>query len=187
MNDLENIKGLRALQGVLDTLPAKVEANIMRGGMRAGIKEIVKAVEQEAPAGPPSGTNAKRYGGRRGLLKASVRGSVKLKPKAGKLIGIVRAGGKAKGGGVAYYAQIVAKGSKPHVIKAKKGKALPIGGGVALVHHPGARANDFAVRGMDRGAAPAVQSMAAYARNRLKTKHGLDVPDPADADIPDEA
>lgn len=183
----ENIKGLKELQAVLDTLPSKVEANIMRGAMRAGLKPIIRAVQDEAPEGNPSGTAAKRYGGRRGLLKASVRGSVKLKTKAGKLVGIVRAGGKVKGGGIAYYANIVNKGAKPHVIKAKKGGALPIGGGVALVHHPGTKANQFAQRGMDRAAGEAVREMAAYARNRLKNKHGLDVPDPADPDIPDEA
>jgi len=187
MNELHNIKGLSDLQAALDTLPAKVEANILRGAMRAGIKELVKDVQAEAPEGPPSGTGAKRYGGRRGLLKASVRGSVKLKTRAGKLVGVVRAGGKAKGGGVAFYAAILAKGAKPHVIKAKKGSALAVGGGVALVNHPGFKANRFMLTALDRGAPRALEAMAAYTRNRLKNKHGLDVPLPADPDVPDEA
>lgn len=182
-----NVKGLKELQAALDKLPAKLEANIMRGAMRAGIKEMVAAVKEEAPEGPPSATGAKRYGGRRGLLKASVRGSVKLRSKSGKLTGVVRSGGKVKGGGVAYYVHMVNKGTKPHVIKAKKGSALPIGGGVALVNHPGAKANQFAQRGMDRGQGRALNAIANYVRARLRNKHGIDVPAPTDPDIPDEA
>lgn len=187
MRDLSNVRGLSPLDAVLSTLPAKVEANILRGAMRAGVKSMVVDVQAETPVGAPSGTAAKKYGGRRGLLKASVKGSVKLRSKSGKLLGIVRAGGKVKGGGIAYYGRMVAGGTKPHVIKAKKGSVLAVGGGVARVNHPGAKANRFMLVGLDRGASRFVQAVAGYTRTRLKNKHGLDVPPPADPDVPDEA
>ena len=40
MADSVHVKGLDALQKLLDTLPVKLEKNVMRGGLRAGMNVI---------------------------------------------------------------------------------------------------------------------------------------------------
>ncbi len=40
MSDLVHVKGLRELQAFLTSLPAKLEANVMRAGLRAGAKPV---------------------------------------------------------------------------------------------------------------------------------------------------
>ena len=43
MGELIHVKGLSALQALLDTLPVKMEKNIMRGALRAGAKPVAEA------------------------------------------------------------------------------------------------------------------------------------------------
>jgi HK97 gp10 family phage protein len=176
MSDLVQIKGLAELQAALDTLPAKIEANIMRGALRAGAK--VLATEAAANVHSVSGD-----------LAASVRYGVKLDRAGGKLTAYVRAGGHGKKGGAkikAYYANMVERGTAAHVIKARApNKMLAIG--VAKVQHPGARKKPFLRPALDTRGQAALERMREYVRTRLADKHGIDVPAPVDPQAePDE-
>jgi len=91
----------------------------------------------------------------------------------------VIAGGKVKGGGIAYYARFVELGTAAHVIKAPPGAKLNVHGIFrSSVIHPGAKKKPFLRPAMDGQAQPAVQAMREYIRNRLSTKEGIDVPAP---------
>lgn len=172
------VKGLRELQAALDSLPAKLEANIMRGAIRAGSKVIVAEAKRLCPVGPPGGENARLYGGREGLLRDSIR--IKIPKKLGSLIvGGLSAGGKVKGGGDAYYAHMVEVGTASHVIKAPPGARLNVRGLLySSVMHPGAKKKPFLRPALDTQAGAAVEAMREYIRNRLASKHGIDVPAP---------
>lgn len=182
MNDTAHVKGLSELQRVLDTLPAAIERNIMRGALRAGAKVFERSAKARAPVAPPTDVNRRLYGGRRGLLRDSVRVSVRA--RAGRLLARVIAGGKAKGGGIAYYAGWVEKGTKPHTITAKRAKALVVGGSSGRawsahsVQHPGARPNPFMTPAFDESHQQALVAVREYIRNRLATKQGAFVPGP---------
>jgi HK97 gp10 family phage protein len=164
-----NIKGLAELQRALDSLPAKIEANIMRAAMRAGAKVIAK----EAAANVNSVS---------GALAASVRFGARPNAKEGKVLGYVRAGGKAKKGkAAAFYAHMVEYGTAEHVIKARPpNKMLAIG--VAQVKHPGAKKRPFMRPALDTHAQAALEVMREHIRKTLAKKHGLDVPAPVDPD-----
>lgn len=69
-------------------------------------------------------------------------------------------------------------GTAAHVIRAKKGRMLAVG--VATVSHPGARKQPFMRPAFDNKQREAVQAFADYLRKRLATKHGINVPAPAD-------
>lgn len=171
------VKGAAQLQAALDQLPAKIEANVMRGALRAGMRAMKTRALAEVPVGPPSAENVARYGGRVGLLRDSIRLSVRL--RSGTVNATVKAGGKVKGGGDAWYAHIVHGGAKPHVIVAGKGKLLPIGPhGVKSVKHPGIAANPFMLRAFNAAAQASINDAAEYIRTRLRNKHGIDVPGP---------
>ena len=49
MTDGVEIKGLSELQKFLDLLPAKVEANIMRGALRAALVVVKRSAQEKAP------------------------------------------------------------------------------------------------------------------------------------------
>lgn len=172
------IKGLSDLQKALDTLPAKIEQNVMRGALRAGAKLIQGEARQLVPIGAPSARNAAIYGGRRGLLQESIR--IKTRARQGTVTSKVVAGGKVKGGGDAYYGFMVEKtGAKPHIIKARKGGKLSFGGGVhSSVAHPGFKAHPFMVPAFDSKGHQAVVAASDYIRTRLADKHGIDVAPP---------
>jgi HK97 gp10 family phage protein len=169
------VKGLRELQAALDALPAKIEANIMRAAMRAGAKVVAAEARSLVPE-------------RSGRLAESVRYGAKLSAKAGQVQAYVRAGGKGrKGGKTVRYAHLVEYGTAAHVIRAGPGKRLPIGGGFATsVQHPGAKKHPFMRPAADASAQAALQAVGDYIRNRLRTKHGIDVPAPPDPQAEDE-
>jgi HK97 gp10 family phage protein len=157
------IKGAAELQRFLDQLPANVEKNIVRGALRAGTKVLADAVNVAVPE-------------RTGALKGSIK--VRAGVRAGRATARVTIGDKK-----AWYLHIIEGGSKPHDIAPKKRlndgkKALAFGDFVrALVHHPGTKANPFFVRTVDANAQRASDAVIAYIRNRLKTKHGMEVGD----------
>jgi len=155
------IKGAADLQRFLDQLPANVEKNIVRGALRAGAKVTADAVKASAPE-------------KTGELKKSVR--VTAGVRAGRVTSRVVIGDKK-----AWYLHILEGGAKPHIIKPKiKGgkKALSFGEKIyAIVHHPGIKARPFFVQAVDSSAQQASSKVIAYIRNRLKTKHGMDVGD----------
>jgi HK97 gp10 family phage protein len=168
------IKGLAELQRAMDQLPAKVEANIMRGAMRAGAKVVAKA----------AASNVHSVSGE---LAASVRFGAKLDRRNGRVSAYIRAGGKSKKGGPAvFYAHMVEKGTAAHIIKARPpNRMLAIG--VAQVQHPGARKMPFLRPALDSHGFEAVEAVREYIRARLADKHGIDVPAPVDPEAePDE-
>ena len=164
-----HIKGLAELQRALDTLPAKVEANIMRGAMRAGANVIKDEAKMQAPRDS-------------GLLASSIRTAVSL--RRGTVTASVKAGGRGKKGqGTAWYAHMVEMGTKAHVIAAPPGSSLSFGGGmVRSVQHPGAKARPFLRPAMDTKAQAAVEAVREYIRQRLASKHGISIPGPDDRD-----
>lgn len=179
------VKGLADLQRALDELPAKIEANIMRGALRAGAKVMAEEARRLAPEGPPSAESAAKYGGRRGLLRDSIRVSVSL--KRGQVRARVIAGGKVKGGGAAFYAHMVERGTAAHIIAAPPGAKLNVHGVFfRSVMHPGARKQPFMRPALDTMSGAAMEASREYIRNRLSTKHGIDVPGPDNHDDPDE-
>ena len=183
----DEIKGLDELLKALGSLPERFEKSIMKGAIRAGSNVIAAEAKALVPVAPPNEENARLYGGRRGLLKASIRVMSPDYLPNGYVKGGVRAGGDVKGtkrkaAGDAYYAHFVEYGTAPHKIMAAKGKRLAIGGAPVgtSVMHPGAKAKPFMRPALDAKREAAMRAVAEYIRNRLATKHGLDVPAPED-------
>lgn len=177
------IKGLAELKKVLEGLPAKLEANIMRGALRAGAKVIATQAKALVPVGAPNDRNAVRYGGRPGLLRDSIRIGTKIDRKSGSVLATVSAGGKVKGGD-AYYAHMVEWGTRPHIIKIRVPNGNSAKGGqpkswtTLTLQHPGARAQPFMRPALDATSTAAVEAVREYIRKRLADKHGIDVPAP---------
>lgn len=159
MGDLIHVKGLSDLQALLDTLPAKIEKNIMRGAMRAGMKPIQAAAKDGA---------AHASGQLRDGLKIYTR------VQFGQIIARLRATGKHAY--VAYWMEY--SGAAPHTITAKNRKGLSFGGAFfQSVQHPGFKAKPFLRPALDSRAQEAVIAAGEYIKNRLATKQGLDTSD----------
>lgn len=157
------VKGLSDLQKFLDQLAPKVERNIMRGALRAGAKVIMKEAKVNVPV-------------KSGTLRDSIRLSVRA--RGGAVTASVKAGGKTKGGGDAYYANMVEFGTAAHTITAKNRKYLSFGGlFFQSVDHPGAVAKPFMRPAFDSQAQNAVVAVGEYVKRRLATKHDLDTSD----------
>lgn len=158
------VKGLKELQDALNTLPQKLRANVMRGALRAAAKPMAAEARQRVPVD-------------QGALAESIRVGTKVRGLIAT--GAVKAGGAAKGKRPAYHAHLVEYGTAAHYIAARPpNKMLAIG--VYSVDHPGARAHPFMRPALDAQAQASVQAMADYMRQRLKDKHGIDVPAPAE-------
>ena len=184
MTDGVEIKGLSELQKLLDTLPAKIEANIMRGAMRAGAKVLQAAAKAKAP---------RKSGKLADGLKITTRSRS----------GVVTASVKASGPH-AFLAPMIEFGTAPHLISVsdenkkinrrlsiKRGmvvkesmttfnrRFLVIGGQIVgkSVSHPGARAQPFMRPALDENAERAVVAAGEYIKKRLASKHGLDTQD----------
>lgn len=150
-----NVKGLADLQKYLDQLPAKMEANVMRGALRAGMKQVLPVAKQNIHN--VSGKLAKGLrlstSGRQGVAKASIKTS----------------------GPHNFIAKWVEFGTAAHTIKAKNGKALVFGGVfAATIDHPGARPKPFLRPAFDQQSAAAIRATGAYIQRRLSTKYGID-------------
>jgi len=155
-----NIKGLSELQTFLSQLPAKIEANVIRGALRAGVKPIRDAAKSAAPTGEPSETNKQRYRLYQGALRDSIRISGRIDRRDGKITASIIAGGKSKKTGAdPFYAHFIEFGTKPH------GK------------HPGIQPRPFLRPAMDAQAGAAVVAVGEYIKKRLATKHDLDTAD----------
>jgi len=176
---------------MLDTLPAKMEANIMRGALRAGCNVIKEAAKANVPVAMPGST---KFGATMGALRASIRVSAKIDSRNGVVMGTVKAGDKR---GV-FYAGWVEFGTKPHYISVpmsergtyttRRGRVktysmttinknvLMIGGNFVgpTVHHPGASPHPYMRPAMDSQAQNAVMAAGEYIKKRLATKNGLD-------------
>lgn len=190
MSDL-HITGLADLQKMLDTLPAKLEANVMRGALRAGAKVISTEAKRLVPV-------------HSGALRDSIRVSAKI--KGGRVIASVKAGSKETkktvttkpGGGISvgyqnpFYAHFVEFGTAAHFVKSEKkkdfvlvpnkrassgfAKRLSITSQIGKMH-PGAKAHPFMRPALDARAQDAIVAAGEYIKKRLSTKEGLDTSD----------
>ena len=168
------IEGLSDLYKTLQTLPAKIEGNIMRGALRAAQGVIRKSAMSMAPVDD-------------GHLKKSIK--IKFRARSQKF-GVIRmhltAGDKN-----AYYAHMIEFGTasfytgkgktvgKPYIIKAKdstgaelstgnKRRALKIGATmVNQVTHPGIRPRPFMRPAFDQSKDQALKVMADYIKTRI--------------------
>ncbi|MEO8101333.1 MAG: HK97-gp10 family putative phage morphogenesis protein [Betaproteobacteria bacterium] len=176
MTDEFAVKGLDKLNEFLQQLPVKIEKNVLRGALRAGAKVIMARAKQNVPVSPPNSENARLYGGYAGALRDSMK--ITVRARGGTVTASVKAGGKTKRGGDAFYAHMVEFGTSAHLINGKLGGSLFLGGLFAKqVMHPGARPHPFLRPAMDAAAQPAVIAAAEYMKKRLETKEGLDTSD----------
>lgn len=159
-----NVKGFAELQKVLDQLPAKMEANVIRGALRAGAKPILEAARQNAPVGPTNFENITLYGGYTGALRDSIRISGRIDKRDGKITASVKSGGKTRGGADVFYAHFVEFGTRPHALSGFKKEK----------QHPGTKPRPFMRPALDAQAGAAVAAAGEYIKKRLATKHGLD-------------
>lgn len=150
--DSVHIKGLDQLQKLLDTLPAKLERNVMRSSLREGAKVLLAEATYRAPA------------------------------KSAALVSSLKIGTRSRGGTVTsyvktnlWYARFVEYGTRPHEIRPKHAKSLFIAGVFGtLVKHPGAKPHPFLRPALDAGKTGAVIATAEAIKKRLTTKESLD-------------
>ena len=148
MTDIK-VTGLAGLQALLDELPARVEGNVVRGGLRAAAKVVETEAKRLCPVG------------KTGDLRDSIR--VSLRSKHGRISATVKAG-DAK----AYYAHMVEFGTARHWIKPKNRKSLFVAGLLReAVDHPGAKKEPFMRPAIDGKANEAIDAMAVYLRERI--------------------
>lgn len=148
-----HVKGLAELQKFLDTLPAKIEQNIMRSALRAG----ANVVKDEAKSNVPVKSGLLRDG-----LKVSTRS------RRGVVTASVKAGGKH-----AYLARWIEYGTAAHKIVPKKAKSLFFGGVFAeAVDHPGSSPKPFLRPALDTQSQAALVAVGNAIKKRL-TKQGL--------------
>ena len=163
------VTGLKELQAFLDQLPAKVEANIMRGALRQAAKPLRDAAIQNCPTGEPNESNRRKYRVYNGALRDSIRISGRIDKRAGTITAKVVAGGKVrKTGADVFYAHMVEFGTRPHSISK---------GGRGEANHPGVPPRPFMRPAIDAEAQSAVVAAGEYIKKRLATKHGLDTSD----------
>lgn len=157
------ISGLAELKQAMQDLPAKIEANIIRGGLRAAATVIRDEAARLVPESEP-GATAKRLGATRGELKRSIRVSMRVRRKAGWVNARVVAGNKK-----AFYAAMIEEyGSARHWIRPKNRKSLFIAGLLKeAVDHPGFQPSHFMRRAWDSKHREAIEAMAEYMRQRL--------------------
>ena len=156
MTDIE-VKGLSDLQKLLDELPARIEANVVRGGLRAA----AKVIRDEARRLCPVGENLPK-GHKSGALRDSIR--VSMSSKHGAITASIKAGGKNN----VYYAHMVEYGTAHHLIKPRNRKSLFIAGLFKeVIDHPGAQKKPFMRPALDSKVDEAIRTFAEYVRNRL--------------------
>ena len=181
MTDL-HIKGGADLDKLLQTLPVKLEKNVMRAALAAGARVIMREAKALAPIGQPSNTNAKEYGGYPGALRDSVRVTTRF-TRTGEATASVKAGGRTKKGADVFYAHIVEFGARRHIIRPRPGKKMEIGGKFVAgeVEHPGVRPQPFMRPALDTKLPEAIDAVTVYIRKRL-AKEGVDGPAPTPAE-----
>jgi len=177
---LTKFKGGKELQDFLNTLPAKIERNIMRSALGQGANVIAKDAKARVPVD-------------RGGLKKSIR--VSTRSRRGQVTATVKTD--------VFTANFVEFGTAPHFIKVSeeakpkkmtrrgrrkvstgtinkmvKSGSLVIGGDFVgqSVSHPGAKPSPFMRPAIDSKASEALVAVGNQIRKRL-TKEGLNVPD----------
>lgn len=165
------VHGLAELKKQLDTLPAKIEGNVMRGALRAGANVLKKEAQSRVPV-------------KTGALHKSIRVSfARRSQKYGWLRAHVKAGNKD-----AWYAHLIEYGTAsyysgggrtvggPYEIRPANAKSLFFAGLFReQITHPGIRPQPFMRPAIDTSAQAALDAFAAYVRRRLPrelAKHG---------------
>ncbi len=149
MSEEVKVSGLAELQALLDELPARVEANVVRGGLRAAAKVVELEAKRLCPVG------------KTGALRDSIH--VSMRAKHGHISATIKAGG-----GKVFYAAMVEYGTARHWIKPKNRKSLFVAGLMReAVDHPGAKKEPFMRPAIDGKATDAIQAMADYMRDRI--------------------
>ncbi len=181
MSDTIHVKGLADLQKLLNTLPPKIEANVMRGALRAGMRKVKDKARININS-------------QDGDLARALKVSTSLRN------GIVKSVLAAQGF-EGYKAMWVEYGTNPHLISVqaeerginarlstKRGKvvrnsmstvnrsSLQIGGQFVgpTVFHPGARPFPFMRPALDETSRQALVAVGNYIKTRLSSKHGID-------------
>jgi len=154
-----HVKGLAELQRYLQALPAKIEANVLRGALRAGAREVQAEARRMVPR-------------KSGRLRAGLK--ISTSNRRGVVSAKVKATGKH-----AFLAPWLEFGTRPHVIKpGKRRRALAVNGRViSAIDHPGAQPKPFMRPALDSRARAAVLAVGAHIKKRLATKHGIDTAD----------
>ena len=167
------VLGLKELDTLLKTLPAKVEGNVMRGGMRASLKVIGDVAKTNLAANGTIKT---------GNLQKSIRIGFKRKSETGYgwMRGILTAGNKD-----AWYAHFIEFGTasfytghgksvgKPYEIRPKNRKSLFFAGLMReVIVHPGIHPQPFMRPAFDQSSSKAITTFADYVRVRLPKELG---------------
>lgn len=149
------VRGLSDLKRFLDTLPEKMQKNVLRGGMRAGAAVVLPVAR--AYIHPVSGETARSLKIRTGAKGTEIRATIYTR---------------------VFTARFLETGTKPHTITASGRKPLSFGGlFFQSVDHPGARPRPFLRPAVDAQQTQAVTAIGEYVKRRLSTKHGLDTED----------
>lgn len=169
MDEILSISGGKELAEFLNSLPVKIERNIMRAALRAGARVIANEAKNNVPV--------KMGGLKRSIRTDSTRtkGGVEATAKAGG-----RSGGKSKDKS-AFYAQFVEYGTAAHLIKAGERKKRLVftardGNRVSTmqVNHPGATAKPFMRPALDSKKDEAMRAVTDKIKERL-TREGINV------------
>ncbi len=150
----KSVEGLSELLAQLDTLPVKLERNVVRWALRKAARDVaLPAVQQAVPVG------------RTGELRKSVR--VRVRSDRGLPQAMVTIGNKK-----AWYGHIVERGTfkKPHgyMIRVKRANALFLSGIFRKeVRHPGIKGKFFFKRSVERSVAPVTNYFVELLRARL--------------------
>jgi HK97 gp10 family phage protein len=150
-----NIKGGKEIFELLQTLPAKLEQNIMRGAVRAGAKVILDEAKQNVPE-------------QSGDLKAS--GRVTTNSKKGRGTASVKFGNKK-----VYYTRFIEFGVAAHTITSKTGYLSFLGNAYKSVEHPGLQPKAFLRPAFDSKQKEAIEAIGVHIGKRLN-KQGLNNP-----------
>lgn len=158
MSDLVHVKGLKELAAMLQSLPSKLEANVLRSALRSGANVVKDEAVRMAPA-------------KSGLLRAGLK--VSTSNRRGTVTAKVKATGKH-----AFIAPWIEYGVAAHKISGKKGGWLSFGGLFAKsVQHPGFAPKPFMRPALDSKAQAAVIAVGNAIKKRLSTKEGLNTSD----------
>jgi HK97 gp10 family phage protein len=188
MDETVTIKGLSALNKMLETLPGKLQTNIMRGALRAGARPIVLQAR--------ANIHSISY-----RLARSIRVSVST--RGGRVVARIVSGGTKAG--IENRPIWVEFGTRPHLLMVRESDkpinvrasvragrtvrasmttinravrqlgSLKIGTQFVgpVLHHPGARPYPFMRPALDQRAAEAAVAVGNYIKERLE-KQGLD-------------
>lgn len=153
------VKGLSDFNAFMQTLPVKVERNLLRGGLRAGMKTVLPVVK----------ANARKD---TGLMAQGMK--ISTSAKDGRVVAKIKATGPH-----GYLAPWFEYGTAAHKIVAKDGGYLLVAGDtfVTSVTHPGMAPQPFMAPALYSQMRPATVATAQYLKRRLATKHGLDTAD----------